>query len=160
MFKIFRSGPVETVALRGIDLDVPARAWAAVLGPSPDPIKGQGKKYKGQRPSPRTAFVDFFRPGEGADPNDYPAGIPQVLRLMNANWMAQAPAAVRRTVRPDQPPARNIERLFLATLSRRPTAAELARLEVYLRDNKTDPTKAYADILWALLNTGEFALNH
>jgi len=46
---------------------------ATVLGASTDPIKGQGKKYKGARPSARTAFVDFFRPGEGADPNEYPA---------------------------------------------------------------------------------------
>jgi hypothetical protein len=119
---------------------------AAVLGESTDPIKGQGKKYKGPRPSHRTAFVDYFRPAEGADPSDYPAGIPQVLRLMNATWMAQAPVVVRKTVKPDQ--------------SRRPTPAELSRLEGYLRDNKADPTKAYADILWALLNSGEFALNH
>ena len=65
---------------------------ATVLGPSTDPIKGQGKKYKGTRPSARTAFVDFFRPGEGADPNEYPAGIPQVLRLMNAGWTARIAA--------------------------------------------------------------------
>jgi hypothetical protein len=133
---------------------------AAVLGESTDPIKGQGKKYKGPKPSARTAFVDYFRPGEGADPKDYPAGIPQVLRLMNADWTAKGPAFVRRAVKADQPPARNIEALFLATLSRRPTAAEVERLEGYLRDNKSDPAKAYGDILWALLNSAEFALNH
>ena len=34
--------------------------------------------------SPRTTFVEFFRPGDGADPTDYSTGIPQVLRLMNS----------------------------------------------------------------------------
>src|SRR5207248_5541473 len=129
---------------------------ATVLGESTDPIKGQGKKYKGAKPSHRTAFVDYFRPAEGADPKDYPNGIPQVLRLMNADWTAKGPAFVRRTVKADQPPARNIEALFLATLSRRPTASEVGRLEGYLRDNQGDATKAYGDILWALLNSAEF----
>ncbi len=34
VFKIFRSGPVETVALRGLDLRVEPRELVAVLGPS------------------------------------------------------------------------------------------------------------------------------
>ncbi len=34
VFKIFRSGPVETVALRGLDLRVEANELVAVLGPS------------------------------------------------------------------------------------------------------------------------------
>jgi putative ABC transport system ATP-binding protein len=34
VFKIYRSGPVETVALRGLDLRVEQREFVAVLGPS------------------------------------------------------------------------------------------------------------------------------
>src|SRR5437763_6163110 len=34
VFKIFRSGPVETVALRGLELRVVRREMVAVLGPS------------------------------------------------------------------------------------------------------------------------------
>jgi putative ABC transport system ATP-binding protein len=34
VFKIFRSGPVETVALRGLDLRIEAGEFVAVLGPS------------------------------------------------------------------------------------------------------------------------------
>jgi hypothetical protein len=103
--------------------------------------------------------VDFFRPGEGADPNDYPAGIPQVLRLMNSDWTAKTSAFVGRTLKADRPPARNIEALFLATLSRRPAEAECDRLGKYLQANQSSP-KAYGDILWALLNSAEFRLNH
>jgi hypothetical protein len=152
--------PYASMAVKPMTSQQLYDSLATVLGPSTDPIKGQGKKYKGARPSARTAFVDFFRPAEGADPNDYPAGIPQVLRLMNADWTARVSTFVRQTVQADQPPARNLEALFLATLSRRPTAAEVGRLEGYLRDNRSDPARAYGDILWALLNSAEFALNH
>jgi hypothetical protein len=48
----------------------------------------------------------------------------------------------------------------LATLSRRPTPAESARLEKYFQANNSDPAKAYDDILWVLLNSSEFTLNH
>jgi ABC-type lipoprotein export system ATPase subunit len=34
VFKIYRSGPVETVALRGVDLELRAGTLAAILGPS------------------------------------------------------------------------------------------------------------------------------
>jgi hypothetical protein len=132
---------------------------ATILGPSERPKKAGGKA-KGPAKGSRGAFVEFFHPGEGADPGEYPAGIPQVLRLMNADWTAKTSAFVNKTVKPDQPPARNVEALFLATLSRRPTAAESQRLEKYLQDNKGNPTRAYGDILWALLNSSEFTLNH
>ena len=38
VFKIYRSGPVETVALRGLDLRVERQEFVAVFGPS-----GSGK---------------------------------------------------------------------------------------------------------------------
>ena len=131
-----------------------------ILGTPERTKKGEGKKGKGPAPSSRAGFVEFFRPGEGADPSEYPAGIPQVLRLMNAEWTAKTSAFVSRTVKADRPPARNIEALFLATLSRRPTAAESWRLEQYLRTNTGNPAKAYCDLVWALLNSSEFTLNH
>jgi hypothetical protein len=79
---------------------------------------------------------------------------------MNAGWTGKTGAAVSRTIKTDRPPARNIETLYLATLSRRPTPAEGERLEKHLRDNNDGPSKAYADVLWALLNSSEFSLNH
>jgi hypothetical protein len=133
---------------------------AKILGTSEKAKKRAGKGKKGAALGSRDAFVSFFRPSEGADPSEYPAGIPQALRLMNSEWTAKTSAFVGRTVQSDQPPARNIERLFLATLSRRPTASESARLEKYFQANNSDPAKAYDDILWVLLNSSEFTLNH
>ena len=48
---------------------------------------------------------------------------------------------------------------YLRTLVRRPTEQELARSITYLKQSPT-AKDGLRDILWALLNTKEFALNH
>ena len=58
------------------------------------------------------------------------------------------------------PPAKVIEQLFLASLSRRPTQPELRRTLALVHKYHNEPRQAYADILWALLNSSEFTLNH
>jgi hypothetical protein len=113
-----------------------------------------------RRAAARAEFLNHFRPAEGADPGEYPVGIPQVLRLMNSEWTGKTSAFVGQTVKTGRPAAQNIETLFLATLSRRPTAAESQRLEEHLEANKSNKASGYGDILWALLNSSEFALNH
>ncbi|HMF12904.1 MAG TPA: DUF1553 domain-containing protein, partial [Gemmataceae bacterium] len=52
-----------------------------------------------------------------------------------------------------------IEELFLATLSRFP-ASEEKRAAVEHVQATADKKKGYVDVLWALLNTREFILNH
>jgi hypothetical protein len=52
-----------------------------------------------------------------------------------------------------------IETLYLATLSRKPTAKEATRLKGYV-DRANRPDEALADVFWALLNSAEFVLNH
>ena len=49
--------------------------------------------------------------------------------------------------------------LFLATLSRFPSAKEKTAALRHVADNK-DRRAAFVDIFWALLNTREFILNH
>lgn len=56
--------------------------------------------------------------------------------------------------------ARVIERLYLATLSRQPHVAEQERTLAHVQRHADNVRQAYADILWALLNTSEFTLNH
>ncbi|HKB02336.1 MAG TPA: DUF1553 domain-containing protein, partial [Gemmataceae bacterium] len=55
-----------------------------------------------------------------------------------------------------------VEALFLASLSRLPTAAEAEKYGSYVDrgGNSGDQKKAVADVFWALLNSSEFVLNH
>jgi hypothetical protein len=140
---------------------------AVVIGTGDRPVGGRGKK--GAKPAQqakrgpvgaRAQFVAFFGTEDGADPTEYQAGIPQALRLMNSPQLSNGAALLNQAARGNPPPARVIEQLYLATLSRRPTAAETARLTAYVGKHATEMRKAYGDILWALLNSSEFALNH
>ena len=52
-----------------------------------------------------------------------------------------------------------IQRLYLVALSRRPDTEELRRMTEYVR-KQPNPRQGYGDIVWALLNSSEFSLNH
>jgi hypothetical protein len=52
-----------------------------------------------------------------------------------------------------------VEELFLATLSRPPDADERAAVLEHVKA-KTDRRAAFTDVVWALINTREFILNH
>jgi hypothetical protein len=109
--------------------------------------------------SPREAFLAFFRTDDG-DPTEYTAGIPQALRMMNSPQMNGRSPLLNQLGKDGSGPAQNIERLYLATLARRPSAAETQRLVAHVEKNNGDAAKAYSDILWALLNSSEFTVNH
>jgi hypothetical protein len=107
----------------------------------------------------RAAFAAFFQVEDGADPTEYQAGIPQALRLMNGPLLNNFPMLLP-LLRSGKSPRQVIEDLYLATLSRPPTTSELARLTAHVRRQRTQPRQAYADVLWALINSSEFAMNH
>jgi hypothetical protein len=56
-------------------------------------------------------------------------------------------------------PAEVIDYLYMSTVSRHATAAETQRLVAYVGKQSSART-GYSDILWALLNSSEFTLNH
>ncbi|HEY7428923.1 MAG TPA: DUF1549 and DUF1553 domain-containing protein [Gemmataceae bacterium] len=109
--------------------------------------------------TPRTLFVNFFKGDENADPTEYQAGIPQVLRLMNSPQLNNA-AMLNPILKAGKTPEQVVEHLYLATLSRRPTRPELDRTLSLVRKYPDEPRQAYGDILWVLLNSSEFTLNH
>ncbi len=92
----------------------------------------------------------------------------QALSLMNGKLVADATSLERSELlagvldAPFFTDTQRIETLYLATLSRKPKPAEAERLLKYVE--KGGPTgdrkKALADVFWALLNSGEFILNH
>jgi hypothetical protein len=125
---------------------------------SPPPGGRRGAGGRGPGASPRQAFVDFFMVDDGADTTAYNAGIPQALRLMNSAQINRQGPNVRAITGSDKPPAEVIEKLYLLTLSRRPTGEESQRLVAHVE--QAGKEAGYSDIFWALINSSEFALNH
>jgi Protein of unknown function (DUF1553)/Protein of unknown function (DUF1549) len=109
----------------------------------------------------RDQFRRFFHAEADDDAGvveDYTHGVPQVLRLMNSQQMNNTAAVVKNLMK-DAKPEQTIESLYLRALARKPTAAEAERIAVYINTER-DKTKAYGDVMWALLNSAEFMFNH
>lgn len=124
---------------------------------------GKGKNAKGKataKPDPRVEFVKFFSTREDpAENTEFTNGIPQALGLLNNAQFNRVTPTVEKLAKANLPPEQAIEELFLATLSRRPTADELKLMLGYLTKSK-DVAQGYADVLWILFNASEFVLNH
>lgn len=114
----------------------------------------------------RAAFLAKFRaPTQGA--TEYEAGIPQALTLMNGADVRQATDLSESDLlvslqAPFFTNQRRVEVLFLSTLSRLPSEAERDKFLEYVEQGGTtnDSRAALSDVLWALLNSAEFILNH
>ena len=118
----------------------------------------------GYRPDPLRAAT-FLAPFDdpNSQPVDYQASIQQALMMMNGKLTEEATdpakgAAVAAVIASRRPLARRIEELYLVTLSRKPRAEETRRLLDYA--SSRDSKQAHRDILWSLLNSTEFVLNH
>ena len=130
---------------------------AQLMGGPGDQPKGRkkaGGKFGG---TPRDAFITFFGIEDGADPTEYQAGIPQVLRLMNSAQYNRT-SLLASLLRSGKNKAEITEKLYLTVLSRRPTSEETLRITNYMQKQSSE-REAFAGVLWALMNTSEFALN-
>ena len=103
---------------------------------------------------------------QGKSPLDYQAGILQALTLINGADLAEATTADRGPLllaldAPLFADAERLETMFLATVTRLPSANErdLFMKHVGTRSPR-EKGKAWGDVLWALLNTAEFGTNH
>jgi hypothetical protein len=113
----------------------------------------------------RQAFIAKVQ-SSGRNALDYQAGILQALTLLNGADLAEATDPARGPLlgsieAPFLTDDDRLRTLFLATFSRQPTDEELTLCRDQLKKySDSDHGKAYSDILWALLNSAEFALNH
>ncbi len=101
----------------------------------------------------RTTTCDCERSAEPA--------VPQTLFLMSDPVLLKklTNGRLAKLFAEKKPDGEAIEELFLATLSRLPDERERSAALAHVRGNK-EHTKAFADVLWALINTLEFILNH
>jgi hypothetical protein len=114
----------------------------------------------------RAEFVRRMRPPQG-DPTEYRAGTLQALLLMNGGLTAKITGPDSSSLlgaldAPFMSDDDRVESLFFATLARRPDADEQSTCGDALRACKTPKERhqALSDILWALVNSTEFAFNH
>ncbi len=100
-------------------------------------------------------------------PEEYGAGIPQVLMLMNGRLTADATSLDRsRTLKavidaPFLDRSSKVDTLYLATFTRLPTEKEKTFMLDYVEQRPTaaEQRAAFSEIFWALLNSPEFVLS-
>jgi hypothetical protein len=143
---------------------------------------------EGGQPRPGQVVLAFGRGGvreefltrfasHGESPTEVQTSILQALSLMNGSLMASATSLERSETLGailDAPfldtPGR-IEALYLAGLARKPNAREIDRVTRYIdrrietgdassANRQVHYNQAVADVFWAILNSGEFYLNH
>lgn len=145
-------------------------ARAVVRGLTPEQLYDSLVLATGYHPdrakgAPDSSRAEFLAPFD--DPNnqpaDFQASIQQALMMMNGKFTAEATsssrsATVAGVIESKRPMARRIEELYLVTLSRPPRPQEMQRLLDYAAAG--DSKKALRDVLWSLLNSTEFVLNH
>jgi hypothetical protein len=107
----------------------------------------------------RSRFVEFFETDDEPDPTAYRRGIPQVLKLMNHGGYERAVAQRAAEITADRSASEAVEQLYLLALARRPDAQELRQMVSFL-EQPDDRSQASASLLWVLLISSEFALNH
>ena len=127
------------------------------LAPPADPKKKPNPKAPPPPPH-RSVFAAAFRgPGEADEPTELKLGVPHALKLMNDPAFNAGGKLAGRVAESAKSPAEAVDALFLAVLSRKPTAAERTAFATFVEKQKT-PRDAYARVVWVLLNSSEFML--
>ena len=111
----------------------------------------------------RLAFVGKMQM-RGSNATEFDAGVLQALTLLNGPNINAASQAEQSGVLTalDSPlftSEERLETLFVGTLSRKPSADELALFSAHINES-SNQRETLGDVLWALLNSAEFALNH
>lgn len=117
-------------------------------------------------PGPRSYFLSLFGRSERvtacACERSGEVTMPQLLHLQNGQSVVQklhagdgSLAALLKAKRSDE---QVIEELFLATLGRPPTMAQMTTVKRDLTPETRE--EVFRDLFWALLNSKEFAFNH
>jgi hypothetical protein len=135
-----------------------ARADARMIEVGASRLQGNGNLAYALRifgRPPRTTACDCERSLDPALPQTlYRMTDPAILGKVTANT-----GRLAKLLKANPDDRAVLEELFLATLTRLPTAAEKEAFAQY-RGREKSRAAAFQDTLWALINTREFILNH
>jgi len=109
-------------------------------------------------------FVQTFGTDENDETTTFDGTIPQALMMMNGELTQNALKGLSGSTLHQilTAPGNNAEKakqLYLATLTRSPSAKELKTASQIMKNAKS-PQEAFQDLYWALLNSNEFILVH
>jgi hypothetical protein len=163
------SAPAESFTSMAVKTLSHEQLYACIkrtLAPRPPMSTADGRRLGVLFDPQRQQFVTRMA-SVSQEVTEYEAGLPQALMLMNGPTIAQATdvqqsgilAAIEAPLFTNK---QRLEMIFLATVTRRPTANEAERFLAYVEQGgvKNGSMKALGDVLWALLNSAEFTLNH
>jgi hypothetical protein len=122
-------------------------------------------KLRTQRAEWLGQFMSDMKTDEADEHSTYNGGIPQSLTMMNGEAMIEAVSlaqgsTLRTVIVSEMPLNKKIEHLYLAALSRPPSPKELDSATKMVTTAQGGPQTGLADLWWALLNSGEFILDH
>src|SRR5262249_55419952 len=112
--------------------------------------------------TPRNDFLNRFASQEKR--TEFQTSILQALFMMNNKFMTDAASPARNKalatiIASPTTMERKVETIYLLVLARAPSAEEMQRRVRYVGTGE-DVGRRLSDIYWALLNSGEFLLNH
>jgi hypothetical protein len=116
----------------------------------------------------RRSWLDQFtldlETDEGDEANMFNGAVPQSLAIMNGEvvqaTLISENGFLQRVIKSEAKPAEKLERLFLATLARKPDRREIEAANRLLAERQGDISSALEDLWWALVNSNEFILDH
>ena len=108
----------------------------------------------------REKFVKFFESDDEPDPTAYRRGIPQLLLLMNSKSYRLGIARQVNVLTAGKSTPEAIDGLYRASLARTASPDEQRKVQEYVAGNGEKSAEAYAGVLWTLLATSEFVVNH
>ena len=113
----------------------------------------------GQAAPVADAYLEFQRrfAANEENPADFTHGVAQMLTMINHPRLLSGGKAIDEPLKKhaDIQPPTMIERLYLRTLSRRPSDREMQEATRYV-EQVEDRTQAYNGVLWMLVNRSEF----
>jgi hypothetical protein len=96
---------------------------------------------------------------------DHEPNVAQAMNLVNGdtiNTLVTSSGTIieRLLARPDLSDENRVEEIYLAALTRRQTAEEMAEIKRNLTGDEISRKQVFQDLLWAILNTKEFGYIH
>ena len=112
----------------------------------------------------RTIFVETFGQPSGVPEDDFAPGLNKALFLMNdrlvLHWLQPRKHNLASRLAKMKSPDAIAKELYCAVLSRLPEEDEQQELSTYLEAHPDRRRAGLSDLIWALLTSTEFRLNH